>query len=357
MYKRIVVKVGTAVLSKPNGVLNTPVIRDLVQELVALKKKGVEVVLVSSGAVGAGRGILPRPKSTESVADKQVFAAVGQLALMETYTRYFKKGGYHSAQVLVTKEDFRDREHYHNMRRCFANLLQDGIVPIVNENDVIAIKELVFTDNDELAGLVAAQLEADAVILLTSAEGVYDTSPADTSPHLLAELSLTELALLEKRVTAEKTQVGRGGMRTKLRVARKLAQSGIAVHIAGGTRKSVLQDILAHKKVGTYIAPEKKTSGVKRRLAYAEGLSMGALVVNKCAASLLRARENVMSILPVGVVRTTGDFKKGDVVEIRTEQHTRIGFGVAAQDAASVRAALGKKGERPLVHYDYLYIE
>lgn len=163
MYKRIIIKIGTAVLSNENGYINELVLKNIVEQISYLKKSGLEIIIIISGAVGFGRTLLKLMGKTETIADKQIFAAIGQVKLMAACARLFEKQNYLCAQVLVTKEDFRDRGHYQNMHRCFLNLLRDDIIPIVNENDVITIKELVFTDNDELAGLVATQLEANAV--------------------------------------------------------------------------------------------------------------------------------------------------------------------------------------------------
>lgn len=356
MYHRIVVKVGTKVLTMADGRLDEAVLGNLVRRISDLQKAGTEVVLVTSGAVGSGRGLI-RLSEDESVADKQVYAAIGQVRLMTTYAHLFQKESALCAQVLVTKEDFRDRNHYENMRRCFLNLLRDGIVPIVNENDVIAIKELVFTDNDELAGLIAAQLQADAVIILTSVDGVLDRSPSDPRALTIPEIDLSRIAEFEKHVTAEKTDVGRGGMLTKFAIAKKLMRSGIAAHIIHGKHDTSLTDVIAGKAVGTRFVPERRTNTIKRRLAYADGLAMGALTLNTCTSDLLRAHERTMSILPVGVTRVSGAFEKGDVIEIQDDRRARLGYGIAACDSDVAIASAGKKGGRPVVRYDYLFIE
>lgn len=357
MYKRVVVKVGTKVLSKENGYIDEAIVENLIGQIINIRKNGIEVVLVTSGAVGSGRGLLKPNKKTETVADKQVFAAVGQVKLMEIYSRLFGLRGYLCAQVLVTKEDFRDRGHYQNMRNCFLNLIRDGVMPIVNENDVVAIKELVFTDNDELAGLVASQLEADAVIILTSVDGVLDGNPSNPLSKLIPQIDLKNIGSIQKHITQSKTTIGRGGMVTKLSVAKKLISSGIAVYIAHGRKKNVLGDIINGKAVGTKFVPGRNTSGVKRRLAYSEGLTMGSLTVNKCAGDMLTAKEKTMSLLPVGITKVEGDFHKGDVIEIKNDKHKKIGFGISAYDSDKIKTMLGKKGGRPIVHYDYMFIE
>lgn len=357
MYKRIIIKIGTSVLSRANGRIDETILGGIVEQVLVLKKSGIEMVMVTSGAVGSGRGLLKPSGKAETVSDKQVFAAVGQVKLMETYARLFEKRRYLCAQVLVSKEDFRDRGHYQNMRRCFLNLLRDGIVPIVNENDVIAIKELVFTDNDELAGLIAAQLEADAVIMLTSVDGVLSSSPSDAGVKVIPEINLRDIAEVQKCIMKEKTSVGRGGMVTKFAVAKKLIASGIAVHIANGRNKDILSDIMSGRPVGTRFIPSRKTSGIKRRLAYSEGLTMGAVIVNKCAGDMLVSRERAMSLLPIGIIGVEGEFKKGDVIEIKNAHDAKIGFGISAFDSDRVKELAGKKGGKAVVHYDYMFIE
>jgi len=257
MYKRIVVKVGTKVLSKDDGTIDTDVMEHLAEQIAALKKNS-EVILVTSGAVGMGRSLLTL-EGADSVVEKQVFAAVGQVKLMSMYADLFAKHGYVCAQVLATKEDFRDEQHYLNMKNCLENLLRDNVIPVVNENDVVAVAELLFTDNDELAGLIASQLSADAVIILTSVDGVLTGDPKDPGTTVVPEINVSDIASFQKYITSEKTGSGRGGMRTKFSVAEKLAAEGITTHIVNGKKKNVLVDVVAGKKLGTRFAP-KKTS-------------------------------------------------------------------------------------------------
>ncbi|MSU73717.1 glutamate 5-kinase [Candidatus Kaiserbacteria bacterium] len=252
MYKRVVVKVGTKVLSKDDGTLDGRVLKHLSEQISSLKKKNIEIILVTSGAVGSGRSLLTL-KGKETVPNKQVYAAIGQVKLMNTYSKLFAKHGYLCAQVLATKEDFRDREHYLNMKNCLTGLLYDKVLPVVNENDVVAIAELIFTDNDELAGLVALQLKADAVIILSSTAGVLDGSL-----RVIPEITGKTIASFRKYVTSAKSTGGRGGMVSKFAVARKLMSRGIQVHIADGKRKNVLSDIMKGTAIGTKFVPGRK---------------------------------------------------------------------------------------------------
>ncbi len=355
MYKRIVVKVGTKVLSREDNQLDVRVMARLVEQIVALRRGGVEVVLVSSGAMGAGRGLLA-PARREKPAEKQLLCAVGQVKLMSEYARLFGRRGVLTAQVLATKEDFRDRNHYLNMRRCFEQLLAGSVVPVVNENDVVATRELLFTDNDELAGLVAAQVDADAVIILTSVEGFLVDAP-DGGKRVLSEVALDSVGAYQKFVSPDKTAFGRGGMLTKFNIARRLARQGIAVHLASGRRKDVLLDIFAAKRVGTRFAPARKPSALKRRLANSDGLSKGAVRLNRGAQELLCSRQRIMSLLPVGLEEVEGDFCRGDVIEIEGANGQRIGYGIAQYGAERARELMGVKRARALIHYDHMFIE
>ena len=255
MYKRIIVKIGTKVLSKADGHIEESVLENLVAQIVDLRKDGTEVILVTSGAVSCGRGLLKSAGKTETVADKQVFAAVGQIGLMETYARLFEKYESLCAQVLVTKEDFRDAEHSENMDRCFLNLLQRNVIPVVNENDVVAIQELIFTDNDELAGLIAERLKADALLILTSVHGVLNGSPSDPSSKTIPEIDYQHIIEAEAHVTEEKTDIGRGGMLTKFAIAKKMMESSIVVYIAHGKDEGVLRNVVSGTALCTKFIP------------------------------------------------------------------------------------------------------
>ncbi len=251
----MIIKIGTKVLSKADGRIEEAILESLVAQIVDLRKGGAEVVLVTSGAVSCGRGLLKILNEEETVADKQVFAAVGQIRLMETYAKLFQKYEYACAQVLVTKEDFRDGEHSENMDRCFLNLLQRNVIPIVNENDVVAIQELIFTDNDELAGLIAERLKADALIILTSVHGVLNGNPSDPCSKTIPEIRYESILEAEAHVTVEKTDVGRGGMLTKFAIAKKLMELGIAVYIAHGKDEGVLRKVLSGDALCTKFIP------------------------------------------------------------------------------------------------------
>ena len=196
---------------------------------------------VCLGFSGAGRGII-KPNITDLSAEKQVLSAVGQVSLMSANAEVFAKHKQICAQVLATKEDFRDKTHYFNMRTCFENLLASNVVPIVNENDVVATTELLFTDNDELAGLVAAQINAEAAIILTSVDGFLSTNAKTGETKVVSEINHRDITKYQAHILPDKTEFGRGGMLTKFSVAKKLTRQGIAVHIASGEQVDVLLD-------------------------------------------------------------------------------------------------------------------
>ncbi|MBN2096189.1 glutamate 5-kinase [Candidatus Peregrinibacteria bacterium] len=354
-YKRIVIKVGTNVITQENGFLNEPVLTELVRQIAHLKKGGMEVVLVSSGAMGAGRPLVRLREKCNRVLERQILASVGQTRLMNTYDRLLQKHGFLCAQVLATKEDFRDRRHYLNMKSCLEGLLQDEILPIVNENDVISVSELMFTDNDELAGLLSAMLSVDALIILSTVDGVMDRDPKEKGAKVIPVVEPKQKNI-HAGITSEKSLFGRGGMLTKYRIAERMSKIGITTHIVNGTLKNILPDILSKKPIGTVFLPAKKVSGMKKWIAHAEGQEKGVAIVNKCAEEVLIAKDKAASLLPVGIIKVTGDFEKGDIIRVENEKGERVALGVAQYNSRKAKEFIGKSGKKPLIHYDYLFI-
>lgn len=252
MYQTLVIKVGTNVLTRPDGRLDVTNISHLVDQIAALKAAGISLVLVSSGAVGAGRELLEVREGTDEVARRQVQSAIGQVRLMELYRQLFEGHGLLCAQVLATKGDFRDDLHANNMLNCFRALLLDKVVPVVNENDVVAVTELMFTDNDELAGLVARMLEVDALVILSSVDGLFDGPPEAAGAQLIKNIAADDDSVLNF-VQEEKTSFGRGGMATKLAIARKTAAADIPVLLGNGRQQEVLLKLLKGDWPGTTV--------------------------------------------------------------------------------------------------------
>lgn len=254
MYHSVVIKVGTNVLTRPDGRLDVTNISHLVDQIARLKEKGVSLVLVSSGAVGAGRELLPVNEDFGDVARRQVLSSIGQVRLMELYRQLFAGHKLLCAQVLATKGDFRDDRHADNMLNCFKALLHDQIVPVVNENDVVAVTELMFTDNDELAGQVAQMLQVDALVILSSVDGLYDGPPDAPGSKLIREVAATDDSVLGY-VQQKKTSFGRGGMATKLRIAGETARGGIPVLLGNGRKAGILEYLVAGEWPGTTVLP------------------------------------------------------------------------------------------------------
>ena len=192
-YKKITVKIGSNVLAKSDGTLNVSRIAHLVDQIAFLRKNGVEVVVVSSGAVAAGRAVLQPSKKTDAVSQRQLWAALGQVKLISRYSDFFNEHGLVCAQVLTTKENFSSRAHYLNMKNCFTTLLENKVIPIVNENDTISVTELMFTDNDELSGLIASMVNSDALILLTNVDGVYNADPKNENAQLIQQIEINDI--------------------------------------------------------------------------------------------------------------------------------------------------------------------
>lgn len=254
IYKRIVIKVGTNVLTKEDGTVNIDIMRSIVQQIVQLKSDGFEVVLVSSGAVGSGKSIFHLQQEKDITVQRQVYSAIGQVRLMNIYADLFGEYNMICAQVLATKYDFTGKEHYKNMKNCFFGLLNDNVIPIVNENDVVALDELMFTDNDQLAGLTAFMIEADALIILSDIDGLFDRNPEDHEARLIGKVLPDEK--LEQYLVEKKSSGGRGGMQSKVKTAQRCARKGIVVHIANGLKKNIIIDLFKGTAQGTLFVPD-----------------------------------------------------------------------------------------------------
>ncbi len=351
----VVIKIGTNVLVEPSGALDQKTFQHLVEQITTLKHKGCKVIVISSGAIGFGKTLFKgKLKAVDQIVERQVLAAIGQVGLMKNYAETFAQHQVQVAQVLATKSDFLNRDHYLNMRRCFTGLIENNVIPIVNENDTVAVSELMFTDNDELASLVATMLKADKLIILSNINGLYTGNPHDPKSQIIPEVKMNDK--LEGIVSASKSQFGRGGMQTKLQMALKLAKLGVTVHIAHGKEESILLKILAHQKVGTTFIPQKVSSNIKRWLSFSEGLAQAKIVVNECTEELLHSPK-VISLLPVGISKIEGEFKKGDIVKIINEKGTELGLGKAEYSTQELSLQKGKKGGKPFIHYNYMFIK
>ena len=241
--KRIAIKVGSNVLTRTDGTLDITRMSALTDQIAELHRRGVEVILVSSGAVASGRSEVHPDMELDSVAARQIFSAVGQAKLMNRYYDLFRSHGISCGQVLTTKSSLEIPQHYENQKGCIESLLSCGIIPIVNENDTISITELMFTDNDELSGWMAEMMSCDMLIILSNIDGVYDGDPSEPSSALIPVIS-PEKDDLDGYIQASKSSFGRGGMHTKCSVARRLAAGGMPVVIANGKRDNVIVRVI-----------------------------------------------------------------------------------------------------------------
>ena len=354
-HKKIVVKLGTNVLTRSDGFLDITAISHLVDQIVQLKKKGSIVILVSSGAVGAGKSAIQLSDNLNKIVRRQVYSSIGQIKLMNLYSDLFLNHGIHCAQVLATKEDFRDRSHYLNMKNCFQALLRDEVIPIVNENDVISVTELMFTDNDELAGLIAAMINADTLMILSSVDGILDGPPEKADSKPIPEIDPDDKKM-EAYILPSRSAFGRGGMHTKFKIAQKASGLGINTYIANGKRSNIVLNIINDDFTGTRIPAKKRTSNIKKWMAFNEAKEKGVVYINQGAAAALCDNNKVSSLLPVGITRISGSFKKGEIIKIANQEGKSIGLGVAQYNHEKALAYLGQKGKKALIHYDYLLI-
>lgn len=242
MKKRIVIKIGSNVLTRTDGKLDVTRMSSLVDQIAWLRKQDNEVILVSSGAMASGRGELRVDHSLDSVEQRQLFSAVGQVKLVGLYYDLFREFNIHVGQVLTMKENFQPGEQYRNQRACMMVMLENDVLPIVNENDTVSVTELMFTDNDELSGLIAQMMEADTLILLSNIDGIYDGHPDSPSSHIIPTVEPGRD--LSQYIKEEKSAFGRGGMHSKYTTASKVSQAGIRVIIANGERENILIDLL-----------------------------------------------------------------------------------------------------------------
>ena len=347
---RVVVKFGTGMLTDSRKQPDPAQLEQLVAQIAAQRQAGREIVIVTSGAVGAGMGMLGLEKRPTDLAELQACAAIGQSRLMTIYENLFAAHGLHVAQVLLTHDDLEHHERHLNARNTLITLLNRGVVPVINENDAVSFTEIKFGDNDKLSALVASLLPADLLVILTTVDGVLENF-GKANPKTIPVIEKIDSAL-EKIARGTDNETAVGGMKSKIEAAKIAVRSGIPLVIASGRKKKVLAQILAGADEGTlFVAPEKRLQGRKRWIAFFHH-PKGALVVDDGAK--LAVREKGKSLLPPGVARCEGDFAAGDVVRICDLNGTEFARGIARFDSAAVRERKLPKEE--LVHRDDLVI-
>ncbi|WP_288152597.1 glutamate 5-kinase [uncultured Prevotella sp.] len=355
--KRIVVKVGSNVLTRADGKLDITRMSAIVDQLVWLRGHGYEVILVSSGSMAAGRDELRIDHKLDSVSQRQLYSALGQVKLIGLYYDLFREYDVHIGQVLTMKESFSTRGEYLNQRACMNVMLENGVIPIVNENDTTSITELMFTDNDELAGLVASMMAADALVILTNVDGIYNGNPSDRNTRIIPMVNYDRD--LSEYIQTSKSHFGRGGMITKANIARKVADEGIKVIIANGNTDNILVELVERPQqtLHTEFRPNPNpTTQVKKWIAHSESFAKGIVHINAKACAALKS-EKATSLLLVGVTAVDGDFEEGDIINIADPSGNTIAIGRSAYSSDEARKNIGVHDIRPLVHYDYLYME
>jgi glutamate 5-kinase len=341
----IVVKVGTRVLTHADGALDEERITQLAEEISQLKDAGRNVILVSSGAVGAGMGILKLAKRPSYISDLQAVAAVGQMRLMETYDRVFRKHGRRAAQVLLTAEDVENRTRYLNVRNTLLTLLEYDAIPVINENDTVSVAELMttFGDNDRLAALVATLVRAPLLVIFSDVDGLYDGDPGEPGSRLIPTVSQFD-DTIESYVRDKLTGMSKGGMASKLRAARTVTGAGENVIIASGRQPGLLKKILAGENVGTlFVAQGKTASPFKRWLGYS-ARPRGKVFVDAGAQQALV--EKGRSLLAIGVTHVEGTFIKGDLVALCDAAGKEIARGLTNYTSGEIMLIKGLKSDR-----------
>jgi glutamate 5-kinase len=361
--RRIVVKVGSSLVTNEGRGIDADAIGNWSRQLAALAQDGRELVMVSSGAIAEGLkrlGWAARPKELHEL---QAAAAVGQMGLVQMYETQLRQHGMGSAQVLLTHADLADRERYLNARSTLLTLLQLRVIPVINENDTVVNDEIKFGDNDTLGALVANLVEADALVILTDQRGLYTTDPRRDPQARFVDRATAGDPELERMAGGAGSAIGRGGMLTKILAARRAAGSGASTVIAWGREPDVLLRLARGEAIGTLlVASTPKLTARKQWMA--DHLQLrGAVVVDDGAVAKLR--EEGKSLLPIGVVEVGGDFRRGDVIAVRSLQGAEIARGLANYSAAEARliarkpssqieAALGYANEPELIHRDNL---
>lgn len=335
MNKRIVLKIGSAVLTSSSRKVLPGAFYKIAKDVALLKKSGYETVLVSSGAIMMAMKLLNLKKRPDRVEDLQRLAAIGQPELMSAYKRAFRKNNLMCAQVLLTHYDFEKRTNFLNARRTLLGLLKEGIIPIVNENDTVAVEEIKVGDNDTLSTLVATAVEAKNLIFLSSVPGVINPETGE----VIKKIKTLDRA--KKFDTGEKTDSGVGGLSTKLNAAKIALKQGISVYLGEGMNKDLIPSFLNRKFIGTTFAPLKKTLKGKRKWLSIIQRVRGRIFIDRGAEKAILKRGK--SLLPGGIIRVEGQFLRGDVVEVVTFKGQAIAKGLSAYSFHEIEKIMGKK--------------
>jgi glutamate 5-kinase len=362
---KIVIKIGTNLLADKERGINLDRIENIAKTVAGIQSLGKHVVIVSSGAIGAGVAALNLKKRPKSIPEKQAAAAIGQPLLMEAYENAFRKEGYNIAQVLLTKDDFVSRSRYLNARNTFSVLFQKRVIPIINENDTVAVEEIKLGDNDNLSAMVANLVEADLLIILSDVDGLFTDDPAVNHKAELIPLIEKITLQVEKLAKSTKTDLSTGGMITKLQAAKRCVSSGIAVIITNGANPDALPEILSGDFKGSLFLPADKKINVRKKWIGYVSHPKGFLVVDDGAKTALLKKNK--SLLPSGILEVHGDFKANDTISVKSMNNLEIARGVSGfsssdlnkikgRNTLEIEKILGHKLRDEVIHKDNLVL-
>ena len=362
--KRWVIKIGSALITNEGKGLDTVAIQRWAEQMAELRSTGKELLLVSSGAVAEGMSRIGMTQRPHALYELQAVAALGQMGLIQHFESCFKQHDIHTAQVLLTHDDLSDRKRYLNARSTLNTLMRIGAIPIINENDTVATEEFRFGDNDTLAALVANLVEADALIILTDQQGLYNKDPRQNpDAELISEANATDSVIMS--MAGSGGALGRGGMRTKITAAQRAARSGAATLIASGRAENVLLEIAKGTELGTLLSPKTEKLAARKQWLAGHLIVRGSLQLDAGASKALS--DSGVSLLAVGVTRVNGNFNRGDIVSCLTTAGEEVARGLVNYSADEARKIMGRASneienvlgyvdEPELIHRDNLVL-
>jgi glutamate 5-kinase len=343
---RWVVKIGSALLTNDGLGLDTDAIAHWVEQLAALKQRGYDIVLVSSGSVAEGLVRLGWSKRPTELSKLQAAAAVGQMGLVQTYEQEFQKFDLNTAQILLTHDDLSNRTRYLNARSTIKTLMEVGAIPVINENDTVVTDEIRFGDNDTLAGLVANLIQADTLVILTDQQGLYAEDPRKNPNAEFVSAANADDPAIQSMASSSGGGLGRGGMQTKLNAARLATRSGTNTLICSGRKEEVLLRLAKGENIGTLLYAETAPFNARKQWLAGQLRVCGELSLDEGASKVLKQAGR--SLLPVGVTRVNGRFKRGELVSILDQAGTEIGRGLVNYSSVDALKIIGQSSEQIL---------
>lgn len=350
--KRVIVKIGSGVISTDDG-LDQPMLASIASDLCDLRQQGLEVIVVCSGAVAAGKGQLGIVGRPQTIPQKQAAAAIGQTRIIRAYKETFLDRGHMVAQVLLTRDDLSNRRRYLNARNTLTTLLEYGVTPIVNENDTVVVEEIRFGDNDNLSALVTSLIEGDLLVILSDVDGFYDSDPSENPDARLIPLVERITPKIEGQAGESKGTLGTGGMSTKIKAAKRVGLAGVGTLIVNGRTPGILHKVFTGEEIGSYFLPaQSKLTAKKRWIAFSKK-PRGKLLVDEGAYRAVVKQGK--SLLPSGICGVEGSFERGDAVRICDAQGVEFAKGVISYSQAELLQIVGKQSSEIETVLGYKY--